>query len=1357
MDFSALLWKYDESFAKSEETDRAALLPSARLFRLTISETFQHMPLHPMKAPSPDVLFSLCRPISHQLSPHHTSTPNISTRQRIVSPWRAQRKKHWPTSDHQFPSPMVQSLYAPRNGAIPEQSFSFLARGHGPWFERETGSQPIIPNDVFYTSAVMWILQLIPGLLFLAVSTAAGPLRRGDSNRYVLRSLSGNAVERDIDGPISIIPVPDPEETTISISVPATSIPASSSPTTSSSSILIPTSSTLVSSIITTSSSRHLTTSSASGIISSSIVSTSSSTSEIASSSTPNASSSVTSSNLLISPTSTLPTSTPIESQTSSSTSQIQSSSATSLETSATTTLLPSSSTLSAISSSFTGSAVSPSETSQTSSEITTTLGTNVLTTGSSSAQTSSSSSIVASVNRTLTSQTVTAPESSSVILTTGISSSTSVISPIGTDPAASDPVSQSSGVNPVFSNTTSSIAQTETASPPTSLISSTGSSTQLTSYLQTTSVSQTSETTSPAVGSTGASIPIGNSTSSAGILVIPFQTSTLPISISVSSSAASSAPTSVEITSSRTIPAIPTSIATPLPTESPGSSLNSTSISRFTLNTSSVPPPSTPTSPATSTVIATSSLTTTLPSITQAPTIIPPAQAVTTSLSPAASASLLAQAQSYNNLFSTLNFSSPCTSGEIACISGNTGTCNTAGNFVISTCAAGTSCLAVPISGDDGIYVGCTATASASSILGLSSTNAPVATTAAATSVQTTPTDIGTATSSSHSSSIPAASSQPAVTTPITSSLVVTIPIESTPTPTITSKSQQPITTVTTSYTPHLTSTFVITIPRPTSTPAPTTQGNSGLGITIIPVTGNAQSVAGEKTVTVTVTVTKTEVSVSFFEELEYSSYTLELGTRDDNVGEERRKNAQVERQLPSVRSKTAIEVGEDTSGAKRKSPAANSVGKKLKAAAETPYTKIWDSQMREVKPKAKKLMPGEGGIKTPTERGTACKRHYQAKTLCDPERCPENKLYLRKNTHSTDTPSVPSIAPQPSTGSPDSCPDVASPKTKESNMLKLSNILSFPEDLSSDIALPKETAPQIWTSSALSSSQPSRPNVTLGNLDLSPTVNMVTLSQDPFLRSPGAKSPWQTDEWFDQFVALPGSSTRPDTNAVQSPDYFSGMQSTSLFGDSEFTDNSAVQFTGNLSNISAPGIETSKAAPNVSTFGSGDENNKNSLSGFNDGNAFETEDFSAMPKPAEIRCSLPTPNTGRGGGGGGGSGASYYSAGDYGRGGYYERAYYGGGYGEDYTIETYRQRGVDREARDSPCRASSARGKSNGKNKTHRESRQNTRHNGSESSNRHSAALNTTSYSITNRSYLMDDLVGRFKSHHIEDHFYE
>ncbi|EKD14921.1 carbohydrate-binding module family 19 protein [Drepanopeziza brunnea f. sp. 'multigermtubi' MB_m1] len=107
---------------------------------------------------------------------------------------------------------------------------------------------------------------------------------------------------------------------------------------------------------------------------------------------------------------------------------------------------------------------------------------------------------------------------------------------------------------------------------------------------------------------------------------------------------------------------------------------------------------------------------------ISHIPTVIATPPAPTSTISAATFAANLAQAQGYNVLFSTLNFSSPCTDRQIACIGGSVGTCNNEGSFQITdVCEKGARCFALPMNSTSGVLVGCADVAAARSVLGLS------------------------------------------------------------------------------------------------------------------------------------------------------------------------------------------------------------------------------------------------------------------------------------------------------------------------------------------------------------------------------------------------------------------------------------------------------------------------------------------------------------------------------------------------------------------------------------------------------------------------------------------------------------
>ena len=310
----------------------------------------------------------------------------------------------------------------------------------------------------------------------------------------------------------------------------------------------------------------------------------------------------------------------------------------------------------------------------------------------------------------------------------------------------------------------------------------------------------------------------------------------------------------------------------------------------------------STPTVYPSSTSLITSLAST--PTITHIPTTLAPSLATGTSISPAQFSSNLAEAQGYNSLFSTLNFSSPCTSNDIACISGNVGNCNAAGSFVIAkVCSAGTECFAMPMNNTIGVVVECTDKAEAANVLGSSRVTNPA-------SVDGQTTSIGSVTLGKPSSSpavitispvsIPSPSNPtpaPGITTsPVESSTSQNVVSEITisfqapttstlvPDPGLTTESTSPsppiLGTITTTVQSHPRSTAFVTITEPNSqapslesaasvsslqepepTPSPLFSsaisggpGSAGDGLTIIPIS----SASGDKE-TVFITVTKT------------------------------------------------------------------------------------------------------------------------------------------------------------------------------------------------------------------------------------------------------------------------------------------------------------------------------------------------------------------------------------------------------------------------------------------------------------------------------------------------------------------
>jgi hypothetical protein len=103
------------------------------------------------------------------------------------------------------------------------------------------------------------------------------------------------------------------------------------------------------------------------------------------------------------------------------------------------------------------------------------------------------------------------------------------------------------------------------------------------------------------------------------------------------------------------------------------------------------------------------------IPIAAAAPTPIASAPPAAGTVSPAIFNANVAEAAAYNKLFATLDFSSMCNIGGIACIDGNVGYCEDTdgfgGAFVMSVCAKGTGCLAVPMNTTRGVFVGCMGT----------------------------------------------------------------------------------------------------------------------------------------------------------------------------------------------------------------------------------------------------------------------------------------------------------------------------------------------------------------------------------------------------------------------------------------------------------------------------------------------------------------------------------------------------------------------------------------------------------------------------------------------------------------------
>ncbi|XMA19862.1 hypothetical protein WAI453_012653 [Rhynchosporium graminicola] len=243
-------------------------------------------------------------------------------------------------------------------------------------------------------------------------------------------------------------------------------------------------------------------------------------------------------------------------------------------------------------------------------------------------------------------------------------------------------------------------------------------------------------------------------------------------------------------------------------------------------------------------------------------PTALPPPPPSSNTVPPETLASNLALAQSYNSLFSTLNFSSPCTiSGQIACIAGNQAQCNSEGSFVITDiCKDGKKCFAMPMRSVQGVGVGCVDEGIASKVLGgqggvgqeegeRSSKQPPFETTFPLIQPTTT----------REPENIPVPSPPPPPPPPP--------PPASNPTP-----SPLPAEILTTTTIKQAsTITIIVTLPTPTPSPPsppPNTGGGGGGEITIIPVISPVPTPGPAKeTVYITVgsvTVTETE-TVSF------------------------------------------------------------------------------------------------------------------------------------------------------------------------------------------------------------------------------------------------------------------------------------------------------------------------------------------------------------------------------------------------------------------------------------------------------------------------------------------------------------
>ncbi|KAG9246012.1 hypothetical protein BJ878DRAFT_319725 [Calycina marina] len=308
----------------------------------------------------------------------------------------------------------------------------------------------------------------------------------------------------------------------------------------------------------------------------------------------------------------------------------------------------------------------------------------------------------------------------------------------------------------------------------------------------------------------------------------------------------------------SATVSALPTPVVTPNtpPKDSSPVTLNSTSssieITSLASTTSSIPvfslintDSTTPPSPTSEIVIDVSSLIGVLPTSTmtfsQIPTIMP--SGTPGSITPAQYSSNLAEAVGYNVLFASLISESTCSSGQVACIAGQVGECNSKGAFVLDACTSGSACFAMPVNNTIGVFVGCTDKARAAEVLG--------------SAVLSSTTGSATPTLSSNSPG-----GQASVTlNPVPEVPIITIIVTTRP-PVLT-------TTVTRSYLDATPSQTPPTAAQPTP---PSTNGASIY--TIVPVedsptpTPNATSTPTpdpvadkeKETVTVTVTVTKTE-----------------------------------------------------------------------------------------------------------------------------------------------------------------------------------------------------------------------------------------------------------------------------------------------------------------------------------------------------------------------------------------------------------------------------------------------------------------------------------------------------------------
>ncbi|KAH8593842.1 hypothetical protein B0O99DRAFT_192053 [Bisporella sp. PMI_857] len=329
-----------------------------------------------------------------------------------------------------------------------------------------------------------------------------------------------------------------------------------------------------------------------------------------------------------------------------------------------------------------------------------------------------------------------------------------------------------------------------------------------------------------------------------------PFPTVQAPTS-GIGSSTASR----VESSSSETIPRfsltntgiipLPTELLTvtftPSYTDNPSSDILSPSSSE--ISTTTTPLPSGIISTITidlETITGTKKIPVETPTITKIPTVIE--SPTPTSITPAQYSSNLAEALGYNKLFAGISATTPCKSGEIACISGSIGNCGNTGTFALDECSTGEACFAMPMNNTRGVFVGCTNKASASQILGLGSSPTSPTPSSATSPAEDRPTPVPSETTIIKSSfiTITKTTTQPPLTTYITTT--TTDETVQTPEPAPSPTPDEPVETPSFSTTPPGTTTF--------STP--------GSLITIIPVpdeNGVLEKLFGKETVTVTVT----------------------------------------------------------------------------------------------------------------------------------------------------------------------------------------------------------------------------------------------------------------------------------------------------------------------------------------------------------------------------------------------------------------------------------------------------------------------------------------------------------------------